>query len=150
MPVNVWDGLFDVGVRSYFVASQHAAKMMLAQGQGLIVNISSAGAKLKFAIAPYGVAKAAVDRLTEDMAAELTERGVVVMSVWPPPTSTEGQLANIEADDDPSAWSAPVFNGRVFAALTKDPNLAAKAGQALRVRDLGADLGVEDILGLGH
>ncbi|MFN2463564.1 MAG: SDR family NAD(P)-dependent oxidoreductase [Candidatus Dormibacteria bacterium] len=147
VPMDVWDGLFDVGVRSYFVAAQHAARVMLAQGRGLIVNVSSAGARHKFAIAPYGVAKAAVDRLTEDMAAELTGSGVVAVSVWPPPTSTEKQLANVEADDDPSTWSAPVFNGRVVAALAKDPNLAAKNGKALRMRDLATEYGVKDLLG---
>lgn len=142
--VDLWDDLFDVGLRSHFVAAQHAARVMVAQGRGLIVNVSSRGAQSRAGVLPYGVAKAALDRMTADMAADLRDRGVAVVSLWPPPSSTEGMLAAVDETDDPSKWSSPVFTGRVVAALAVDPNLMERTGRAVLARDLARELGVED------
>lgn len=63
VPAQMWDDLFDVGLRSHFVASAAAAPLMIRRSGGLIVNISSAGAVARIgAVLPYGVAKAALDR----------------------------------------------------------------------------------------
>jgi len=35
-----WDAMFQAGVRAHYVASQLAARMMVQQGNGLMVNIS--------------------------------------------------------------------------------------------------------------
>jgi dehydrogenase/reductase SDR family protein 1 len=147
LPVPLWDDLFSVGLRSHFVAARHAASMMIANSQGLIVNISSAAAQARFGVLPYGVAKAALDRMTADMACELADHGVCVLALWPPPTRTEAMLASVDEGDDPSAWSEPIFTGRVIAALAALPELMDKSGQALRVRELGEQLGIPDMLG---
>ncbi len=144
VPCSIWDDLFDVGLRSHFVATQLAAPMMIQRGRGLIVNVSSAGAQAKkFAVLPYGVAKAALDRMTADMAAELEGHGVTVVSLWPPATRTESMLAQAGHDDDISTWSEPVFTGRVVAALAAQPKLAT-TGSALVARTVAAELGIED------
>lgn len=144
VPAGAWDELIDVGLRSHFVAAQHAARVMVEQRSGLIVNISSAGAKRRFAVLPYGVGKTAVDRMTADMAEDLRPYGVTVVSYWPPPTATERMLENAEPDDDPTAWSLPVFNGRVIAALAVLPELHERSGSVLVARELAAELGIED------
>jgi NAD(P)-dependent dehydrogenase (short-subunit alcohol dehydrogenase family) len=144
VPVGLWDDLFTVGLRSHFVASSHAVPMMLRQGHGLIVNISSAGAATKIGIVPYGVAKAALDHMTAEMSAELQGTGVVAVSLWPPPSRTEGMLDNADAGTNTAAWSSPEFTGRVIAALALDPELRERAGTVLRVRDLARELGVAD------
>ena len=144
VPVALWDELFTVGLRSHFVASSQAAPIMLRQGHGLIVNISSAGAATKIGIVPYGVAKAALDHMTAEMAAELQGTGVVVMSVWPPPTRTEGMLADADEGTNTAAWSSPEFTGRVIAALALDPELSERGGTVIRVRDLARELGITD------
>ena len=46
--------------RCHFIAAQDAAKMMVNQKDGLIVNVSSAGAIFHFFTTPYGVGKAGV------------------------------------------------------------------------------------------
>jgi dehydrogenase/reductase SDR family protein 1 len=115
---------------------------MLRQARGLVVNISSAGAVTKIGIVPYGVAKAALDHVTGEMASELQGIGVVVVSLWPPPTRTEGILADAGADTNTAAWSSPT--GRVIAALASDSELSGRSGQVLRVRDLARDLGPPD------
>lgn len=144
VPAGVWDDLIDVGVRSHFVAAQHAARMMISQGRGLIVNISSAGAKRRFAILPYGVAKTAVDRMTSDMAHDLASRGVTVVSFWPPATATEHMVSAAGPEDDPSGWSVPEFNGRVIAAMAQIPDLHKRSGSVVVARELAEELGVAD------
>ena len=146
VPVEMWDDLFDVGLRSHFVASAVAAPLLIAGGGGLIVNISSAGAIARIgAVLPYGVAKTALDRMTADMAEDLRSHHVTVLSLWPPPTSTPGMLASAAADDDPTTWSVPEFTGRVIAALAATDQLD-RTGQSIRARELAAELGVDDAL----
>jgi dehydrogenase/reductase SDR family member 1 len=68
-----WDAMVGVGVRAAFVASQHAARLMVPAGRGLIVNLSYWAARKHIGNVIYGVAKAATDKLTADMARELRE-----------------------------------------------------------------------------
>lgn len=120
-PPARWDELFAVGLRSHFVAAQHVAAIMPGQGRGVIVNVSSAAAAFQVpAILPYGVAKAALDRMTLDMARDLSPHGVTVVGVWPPPSSTEGMLASAGADDDITQWSLPVVTDVRHAAAPVD------------------------------
>lgn len=44
LPIDVWDQMHAVGLRSHYVASIYAARRMVEAGRGLIVNISSSGA----------------------------------------------------------------------------------------------------------
>jgi NAD(P)-dependent dehydrogenase (short-subunit alcohol dehydrogenase family) len=123
--------------------------MMLAQGTGLIINVSSHGAmRAKSAgsksIVPYSVVKAALHRLTADMAAELRESGIAVVSIWPPATKTEGVLANQEVWSDLSDWNSPLFTGRTVAALVAGEDLMARSGEALVIEDVAQKLGITD------
>lgn len=62
--------------------SRAAAKPMLAQGKGAIVNISSGASLLAMPrAAPYGAAKAAVNNLTGSMAAAWSRKGVRVNAI---------------------------------------------------------------------
>jgi NAD(P)-dependent dehydrogenase (short-subunit alcohol dehydrogenase family) len=144
VPVELWDDLMTVGLRSHYVAAQRAVPIMLRAKHGLIVNISSAGAATKIGIVPYGVGKAALDRMTAEMASDLVGTGVVVVSLWPPPTQTEGMLANAGPDTDTAAWSSPQFTGRVIAALATDPAVGGRSGSVIRVRELARELDVAD------
>jgi dehydrogenase/reductase SDR family protein 1 len=141
---SLWDDLIDVGLRSHFVAAQLAAPLLIAQRRGLIVNISSRGAQVRFAVLPYGVGKAALDRMTAEMADDLAPHGVTVVSLWPPPSSTEAMWAAIDPGDDPARWSSPTFTGRVVAALASQPGIFERTGTVMVVRDLARELGVQD------
>ena len=41
-PLSQWDSMFAAGVRAHWIASHHAAKIMVAQKSGLIINIAVA------------------------------------------------------------------------------------------------------------
>jgi dehydrogenase/reductase SDR family member 1 len=71
-PLWRWDSMFSAGVRAHYLASQLAAPAMIVNRRGLIVNISFWAAQKHIANVAYGVSKAATDKMTADMAVELT------------------------------------------------------------------------------
>jgi dehydrogenase/reductase SDR family member 1 len=142
MPVRLWDEMHMVGLRSHYVAAAIAAPSMIKQHSGLIVNVSSAGAANYVFNAAYGAAKAALDKLTADMARDLKGTGVTVVSVWPPFTRTEKYDA-MKANMDLSRAKSPGYTGRTIVALAADPKLSGRTGQALRITELAAEYGVQ-------
>ena len=70
--------------RSQFIAAKAAARHMTAQGSGLIMTISAPMARMPAALTgSYGVAFAAVENLSRQLAAELGPAGVRVVCLRP-------------------------------------------------------------------
>jgi dehydrogenase/reductase SDR family member 1 len=150
IPLTLWDDLIDVGLRSHFVTSWHAAPLMIAQRSGLVVNVASHAAApgtnrlaRSRAILPYSVGKAGLHRLSANMAGELREFDVAVVSIWPPASRTEGMLAQ-PMFDNVGDWKPPLFTGRVVAAFASTGEWLARSGEALVVDDLAKELGVTE------
>ena len=138
----------DAGVRSAFVASAHAAPMMIARGKGLIVNISFWAAQKYVGNSIYGIAKAATDKMSSDMAHELRPSGVAAVSLYPGLVRTEAVMAAARAGWlDLSNSESPEFIGRVVAALYGDAQLMERSGQIVVAAQLAKELGVVDIDG---
>ena len=147
-PSRRWTAMMDVGVRSAFVASAHAARMMVAAGEGLIVSISYWAARKYHGNVIYGVAKAATDKMTSDMAHELRGRGVAAVSLYPGLVRTEAVLSAAEGGAfDLNNSESPEFIGRVIAALADDPQLIERTGGVLVAAQVAAELGVKDVDG---
>src|SRR5690606_12145613 len=53
LPISQWDTMHTVGLRSHYVATVLAAPLLLASG-GLVVHVSSAGAKIQAINVAYG------------------------------------------------------------------------------------------------
>ncbi len=122
---------------------------MIEQGNGVVVNVASHAAgqtasRRSKVILAYSVGKAGVHRLSSQMAADLRDLGVAVVSIWPPASATEGVLAQPDAFGDVSGWKPPLFTGRVVAALVAGSDVLARSGEALVVEDLAVELGVDD------
>ncbi len=145
-PIARWDAMFQAGVRAHYVASVLAAPMMIAQGSGLIVNISFFAAQRDDRGVAYGAAKAADDRMAACMAHELRPHNVAAISLYPGLVRTEGVL---RAGDffDLSNSESPQFIGRAVAALAADPNVMQKSGQVLVAAALALEYGFSDIDG---
>jgi dehydrogenase/reductase SDR family protein 1 len=142
-----WDEMNAVGLRSHYVASIFAARMMIPQRRGLIVNISSIGAIRYTGSVSYNVVKAGVDMLTMGTAEELRPHNVSVVSLWPRLTKTEGVLAHPKLFPDLSkAWS-PIFNGRAVVALASDAKIMERTGRAFKADLLAGEYGFQDIDG---
>ncbi len=148
-PVALWDDNFNVGLRSNYVASRLAAKIMVEQKRGLIVNISFYGGRRYFNNVSYGVCKAAVDRLSADTAYELKEYGIPVVSLYPGQVSTEGMLeyAKYNKDINIDNMETPKFTGRCIAVLASDPDIMEKTGKILITAELAEKYGFTDING---
>ena len=132
-PLWRWDAMIDAGVRAAFACSRLAARRMVEQGSGLIVNVSFWSAQKYIGNALYGVAKCATDRLTADMAHDLQGTGVTVVSLYPGMVRTE-KVLEAAAFLDLSNSESPQFIGRAVAHLAGDPSRAAQRFRAGRRR----------------
>jgi len=144
-PVWRWDAMMDTAVRGAFIASQHAARMMVPAKRGLIVHISTWAAQKHIANTPYGVSKAATDKMAADMAHELRPHGVSVVSLYPGLVRTELVLA--AGVFDLSNSESPEFMGRAVAALARDPRVLDRSGSVLVAAALAQEYGFTDIDG---
>jgi dehydrogenase/reductase SDR family member 1 len=145
-PLWRWDAMFAAGVRAYYHASQLAARTMVAQRRGLIVNISFWAAQKHIGNVAYGVSKAATDKMTMDMSAELKRHGVAVVSLYPGLVRTE-KVMEAAPYLDLSNSESPDFIGRAVAALAADPDVLRHTGKALVAADLAKEYGFTDIDG---
>src|SRR5215471_3256501 len=141
-----WDSMFGAGVRAAYVASCYAARSMVEQGAGLIVNISFWAAQKYLSNVAYGVAKAATDKMTADMSRELQDKGVGVVSLYPGLVRTE-KVMEAAAYLDLSNSESPQFIGRAVAALASDPAVMDKSGSILIAAALAYEYGFTDIDG---
>lgn len=136
-PLEIWDEMQRVGVRSNYVASAIAARAMLRQGSGLIVSISFYAGRRYYGNVPYGVAKAATDRLAADMAVELRPHGVASVALYP------GHVIDLKKSLNPKRESAQ-FVGRAVAALAGDPDVLRHSGSTLVAAELARAYGFAD------
>lgn len=144
-PLWRWDAMFNAGVRAAFVCARFAARQMVAQRSGLIVNISSWAGRSYQGNAIYGISKCATDRMTKDMASELTPHGVCVVSMYPGLVRTENVLA--AEFFDLSNSESPQFIGRAVGHLFGDPNLVERSGSVVVTAELADEYGFTDIDG---
>jgi dehydrogenase/reductase SDR family member 1 len=145
-PLWRWDAMFQGGVRAAYVSSAFAARMMVEQQNGLIVNISYWAAQKYMANVAYGAAKAAVDKMTSDMAHEAEKFNIAVISLYPGLVRTESVLRAAQYFDMSNSES-PQFTGTVIAALANDPNIMNKTGQVWVGAALAEEYGIRDIDG---
>jgi NAD(P)-dependent dehydrogenase (short-subunit alcohol dehydrogenase family) len=145
-PMWRWDAMFGAGVRAGYRASQLAARTMVRQRRGLIVNISFWAAQKRIGNVAYGVSKAATDKMTDDMAAELQPHGVAVVSLYPGLVRTE-KVMEAAAYLDLSNSESPDFIGRACAALATDPDVLRYTGKVLVAAALGLEYGFTDVDG---
>lgn len=130
-PISVFDGSIDVGVRSSYVMSALVAPSMIREKNGLIIQISSYGGFTYLFDVGYGVAHAAMDRLSFDMATELQEHNVRAVTLHPGGGQTE-----ITSFPD---GETPEYVGRSIMALAEqaDENFLNQAnGKTLFTAEL--------------
>lgn len=144
--------LWDVGMRSHYTAAWYAAPLLLAAGQGLIVNTSSFGGRIYMHGPAYGAGKAAVDKMSHDMALDFRAFNVAVVSIWMGLLLTERTQRVFAAAPEKYADLAataetPEFTGRVIDALASDPALMEKSGKVWIGAELAQLYGVVDTNG---
>jgi citronellol/citronellal dehydrogenase len=127
-----WDLVMDINLRASFICCKAVAPVMIQQGGGSIINISShaatnifsstlnadQGAEIALMGQAYGAAKAGLERFTWGLAAELGCYNIAVNVLKPlRPVLTEGFQAQ-RPDADFSTWATPenMVKAAVFLA----------------------------------
>jgi len=163
-PSEHWDTINGVGLRNHFLCTTYASRMMVERKSGLIVNISSMGGLNYLFNVPYGVGKAAVDRMAADCGHELRKNNVTMVSLWPGPVKTEYITENIL--EKPKDGASPQelasanmfekmgetieFAGMAISHLAQDSNKHSKTGRILLTCDLAREYRFKDTDGSIH
>jgi len=78
-----WDRVFDINLRTVFLCCKYTIPVMLGQGSGAVINLSSMSAQRPGRTIAYSAAKAGVEAMTFDMAYAYGRKGVRVNCVLP-------------------------------------------------------------------
>ena len=138
-PISVYDGHMNVGVRSSYVMSKLIVPNMISNKSGLILQISSYGGFVYLFDAGYGVAHAAMDRLSYDMATELKDHNVRAITMHPGAGQTE-----ITAFPD---GESPTYVGRAVLSLMEQADekfLDKTNGKTVFTIDLAKKFGFKE------
>lgn len=153
-PVEAWDKVMDLNVRSYFILSQEVARLsMIPNKRGAIINTASiaglGGNPRGMKTIAYNTSKGAVINFTRALAAEWGDHGIRVNAICPgffPSKMTQGTLKAM--GEEKLAAHAPL--GR----LGDDEDLkgltllfASDAGKHITGQWLAVDGGVSIITG---
>jgi NAD(P)-dependent dehydrogenase (short-subunit alcohol dehydrogenase family) len=136
------DAIFRQGITSHIITAKHAARIMMRQRSGLIVEVtendllSAGGNPMSQAV------KVVLKMQALNMAAELKPHGVAVVAITPGFLRSESMLDRHGVSEtnwrdagkqDPNFLESesPLFVGRAVAALAADRGVLARTGQLL-------------------
>lgn len=151
-PMWRWDAMFVAGVRAHYSASRLAARIMLPQKQGLIINTTFYDRGKYFQPLSYYLAKNAINQMAYGMGLELREHNIAAISLSPGWMRTEAVMASIAPNVEPSPeeyeqTESVEYIGRAVVVLASDPQVIKKSGQTWTVGDLAREYGFTDIDG---
>ena len=101
LPLDAWKATIDLNLTGTFICCVAAAKVMIEQKSGKIINISSCVGIDPFPrLANYGAPKAGVINMTKSMASEWAQHNINVNSISPGAIVTEKSHRNNKTQTD--------------------------------------------------
>lgn len=108
-----WDRIVDVNLKGTFVMGQVAARQMVAEGRGVIVNVSSVSAHgVRTGPPAYAAAKAGVEGLSRLMAVQLGPLGIRVNTIVVGTTATPWLLSR-KSDTELAQMRETTLTGQI-------------------------------------
>lgn len=141
--------ILEVGLRSHYLASWHAARMMVPAHSGLIAFTSSFGSVCYMHGPAYGAQKAGVDKFAADMGVDFRDSGVIAVSLWMGPLRTERSERTLAEHPDQyeqfmAEAETPEFNGRIIAAIYADAVRVELNGRTLISAEIAERYGITE------
>lgn len=161
---EVWDDVNNVGLRNHYFCSVYAARLMVPKKQGLIVNISSYGGVSYLFNVPYGIGKAAVDRMAADCGVELKKSNIAFISLYPGAVRTElivdfRNKIDDEEKKNPTKVSkskammakmfqegeSVEFSGKVIVQMAQDPQIMKHTSKCVLSAEYAKKYNIKDV-----
>jgi NAD(P)-dependent dehydrogenase (short-subunit alcohol dehydrogenase family) len=104
LPVETWDRIIDVNLKSYFMMTKLSIPEILKRGGGAIINTASVqGLQSMKGVGPYAASKGGILSLTRQLAIEYAAQNIRVLAVNPGTIDTQMVAEAIAAmDGDPA------------------------------------------------
>jgi NAD(P)-dependent dehydrogenase (short-subunit alcohol dehydrogenase family) len=155
-PVERWDAMFGVGVRSLFVTSRNALPLMIRRQRGLVVATQERpGDDQHFGQnVVVDVAAVAMERIVRYLARELEGTGVAALLVylgWVRSVNMgmgfDAAAAGMSQEELMTLTQSASFVGRAIAVLAADPAVIRRSGSTLYAGDVAREYGFTDVDG---
>jgi NAD(P)-dependent dehydrogenase (short-subunit alcohol dehydrogenase family) len=119
-PVEVWDRMMNLNLRSAFLFFRAALPPMLKAGRGRLLAVGSRpGVDPAAGLGAYAVSKAGLHALVRTLAAEHNDGGITANAVLPSVIDTPANRAAMP-DADVSKWVAPESIAALLVFLAGD------------------------------
>jgi NAD(P)-dependent dehydrogenase (short-subunit alcohol dehydrogenase family) len=84
LPVEMWDRIIDVNLKSFFLMARHCLPHMMKQEKGVIINTASVqGLQSAGMVSAYAASKGGALSLTRQLALDYAKYGIRVLAVNP-------------------------------------------------------------------
>ena len=145
-------------VRTHIITSYYGVPLMIARGQGLVIEITDGVGYGYRGNLFYSLAKISTIHLAEAMAADLRPYNITSLALTPGFLRSEAMLDHfgvteenwreaVKQDPHFSVSETPIYIGRAVVALASDPRVAEKSGKTLATWDLAGEYGFTDVDG---
>jgi 3-oxoacyl-[acyl-carrier protein] reductase len=105
LPIEEWDRVFNVNLRSMFLLCQRSIPEMRKRGSGRLINVASVMAeRVDYGLSAYSASKAGVAGLTRNLALELGKFGITANYILPGPIYTGMTRQNFDRDEIKQVW----------------------------------------------
>ncbi len=144
MSEEAWDTVLNVNLKGTFLVTQAAAKIMIKQRFGRIINISSASGRIgNPGQVNYVASKAGIIGLTKTVARELGSRGITVNAIAPGFFETEMTKSLSQAVQDSFLNNTPLKRfGKLEDIASAVAFLASEEGSYITGQVIGVDGGL--------
>jgi NAD(P)-dependent dehydrogenase (short-subunit alcohol dehydrogenase family) len=145
-------------VRTHIITSYYGVPLMIARGQGLIIEITDGTDYGYRGNLFYSLVKISTIHLAEAMAADLRPYNITSLALTPGFLRSEAMLDHfgvteenwreaVKQDPHFIVSETPFYIGRAAVALASDPQVAEKSGKTLATWNLAGEYGFTDVDG---